>query len=269
INETVGNESRIISNDEILIDKVFNEKEQSQIQRINDEDQSLLDELESERENIILSEEYIYEDYKNYIFNNSDNKLYASKLPDAIYSVRKVENIQGIYMYYKMDNGDYWLFYDVNKGEFKTSKAEIYQLLSQGQYLNSKPVKQKIQFDIGEVLELGKNYVENQVANIKQIQMSSSEIDKVQKDIAERLERIFSKTKYRSQITREQRKIRKKLKNPLHKGTISKLKTINLKLPDTELVNKIDEMLEYIKLEEIQNENGLSKLRLVCYEIFV
>lgn len=272
INETIGNESRIISNDEILIDKVFNEKDQAQIQRLNEEDQSLLDELERERDNIIPSEEYIYEDYKDIIFNNESNQLYASQLPDGIYSIRKLENCQGLFMYYKSGQKNYWLFYDVNSKEFKTSKAEIYQLISQGNYLNSKPIKRNFPFNINEILELGKKYVENQVTNIVQIQMTSDEIDKVQKDIAERLERIFLKTKYRSRITREQRMIRKKLKKPLHKGTISKLKTIDLKLPDDELVNKIDEMLEYINLEhgkQNESKNDLRDIRLICYEVFI
>ncbi|HGO9421507.1 helicase-related protein [Bacillus cereus] len=270
INETIGNESRIISNDEILIDKVFNEKDQARIKRLNEEDQSLLDELERERDDIIPSEEYIYEDYKDIIFSNKNNQLYASQLPDKIYSIRKLENYQGLYMYYKLGKESYWLFYDVNTKKIKTSKAEIYQLIAQGNYLNSKPIKRHISFNVDEILELGKKYVENQVANIIQVQMTSAELDKVQKDIAERLEKIFSKTKYRSRITREQRMIRKKLKNPLHKGTISKLKTIDLKLPDDELVNKIDEMLEYINVEEkLEYKNDPRDIKLICYEVFV
>lgn len=271
INETIGNESRIISDDEILIDKVFNEKDYEQIQKVNDEDQTLLDELEQERDNIIPSEEYIYEDYKELLFNNETNMEYVSTLPDGIYSIRKSETHKGVFMYYKVASESYWLFYEINNNELKTSKAEIYKLISTGNYLKSKPIKRTINFNVEVILELGKKYVTDQLNNIAQVQVTSSEIDKVQKDIAERLEKIFAKTKFRSRITIEQRKIRKKLKRPLHKGTISRLKTIDFaSLSDEELVNKLDEILEYIDLEESNvNINDDNEVRLISYELFM
>ncbi|WML49159.1 helicase-related protein [Neobacillus sp. PS3-34] len=271
INETIGNESRIISDDEILIDKVFNEKDYDQIQKVNDEDQTLLDELEEQRDNIIPSEEYIYEDYKELLYNNETNMEYVSRLPDGIYSIRKSETNKGVFMYYKVASESYWLFYEINNNELKTSKAEIYKLISTGNYLDSKPIKRTINFNVDVILELGKKYVTDQLNNIAQVQVTSSEIDKVQKDIAERLEKIFAKTKFRSRITIEQRKIRKKLKRPLHKGTISKLRTIDFSsLSDEELVNKLDEILEYIDLEESNvNINDDYEVRLISYEIFI
>ncbi|WIL38000.1 helicase-related protein [Kurthia sp. YJT4] len=271
INETIGNESRIISEDEILIDKIFNEKDQDQILRINNEDQSLLDELEREREEIVISDEYIYEDYKELIFNNEENKKLVSNFPDGIFSIKKSESHKGIFMYFKVSKESYWLFYDINSKEIKTSKAEIYKILSSGNFLTNKPIKRDINYNINLLLEMGEKYVADQLNDINQIQATSSEIDKVQKEIAERLERIFSKTKFRNRITREQRKIRKKLKNPLHKGTISKLKTIEISLlSDEELINKLDEILEYIDLEStavISNLNN--EIKLICYELFI
>lgn len=271
INETIGNESRIISDDEILIDKVFNEKDYSKLQMVQDEDQTLLDELERERDDIIPSEEYIYEDFKELIFNNEENKKFVESMEEGIYSVRKSENNKGVFMYFKIASESYWLFYDINLNEFKTSKAEIYQMISTGNYLSLKPIKRDLDFNVTEILESGKRYITNQVNNIVQIQMTSSQIDNVQKEIAERLEKIFSKTKYRSRITREQRQIRKKLKNPLHKGTISRLKGINFSsLSDEELVNKLDELLEYINIESNNvDQPGNSEVRLICYEIFI
>ncbi|MBM7610142.1 ERCC4-related helicase [Lysinibacillus composti] len=271
INETIGNESRIISDDEILIDKVFNEKDHDQILRINSEDQSLLDELELDREEIVPSDEYIYEDYKELIFNNDENKKLVSNFPDGIFSIKKSELYKGIFMYFKVSNESYWLFYDINLKEMKTSKAEIYKIISSGNYLSNKPIKRETDYNVNLLLEIGKKYVADQVNDIAQIQVTSSEIDKVQKDIAERLEKIFSKTKFRTRITREQRKIRKKLKNPLHKGTISKLKTIEISLlSDEELINKLDEILEYIDIEEnVTDLNKNSEVRLICYELFI
>lgn len=271
INETIGNESRIISDDEILIDKVFNEKDRDQILRINNEDSSLLDELEVDREEIVASDEYIYEDYKELIFKNEETKKLVSSFPDGMFSIKRSEEYKGIFMYYKVSDESYWLFYDINSKEIKTSKAEVYKIISSGNNLSIKPIKREINYNIQLLLEIGRKYVADQMNDIAQIQVTSSEIDKVQKDIAERLEKIFAKTKFRNRITREQRKIRKILKNPLHKGTISKLKTIEFSLlSDEELIDKLDEILNYINLEEKSGGyNADNEIRLICYELFI
>ncbi|HZH58648.1 MAG TPA: helicase-related protein [Metabacillus sp.] len=271
INETIGNESRIISDDEILIDKVFNEKDHNRILKVNEEDSGLLDELERERDEIVPSEEAIYEDYKEFIFNNTYNQSKVSNFPDAIYSIKKSEDVKGLFMYFKVAKENYWLFYDISTDEIKTSKADIYELIASGNNLEIKPIRRSFNFNVDAIIEIGRNYVQNQLTQIAQIQVTSSEIDKVQKDIAERLEKIFARTKFRSRITIEQRKIRKKLKKPLHKGTISKLKNIKIaELSDEELVGKLDEMLEYINLEEkIENSNQDNEIKLICYEIFI
>lgn len=271
INETVGNESRIISDDEILIDKVFNEKDWEQIKKISNEDQSVLNEIEQDSDQLIPTVEYIYEDYKELIHKNKKNQKLASSLPDGIYSVKKSDLYKGIFMYYKVDSEDYWLFYDVNTREIKTNKADIYEMLSAGNYLNVKPIKRKIEYNVQTILETGKKYVENIVNDIIQVQVTSSEINKVQKDIAERLEKIFSKTKYRSRISPEQRKIRKKLKKPLHRGTIRKLKALNItSLSDDELITKLSEILDYINVEQNGiSQNGKKEIRLICFELFI
>lgn len=271
INETIGNESRIISDDEILIDKVFNEKDQNQLKRINEEDQTILDELEQEGEEILPSDEYIYEDYKELIFNHETNKRLAKSLPDGIFSIRKSDFNKGVFMYYKTSTTDYWLFYDIKSNEIKTNKSEIYKIISTGNYLKSKPIKRKININIQEILNIGKRYVTNQLNDIGQIQATSSEIDTVQKNIAARLEDIFSKTKFRNKITLEQRKIRKKLKRPLHRGTINQLKTIEFSsFNDEELISKLDQILEYIKLEVKETDESENKnIRLICYEAFI
>nr|WP_256558304.1 helicase-related protein [Halobacillus sp. A1] len=271
INETIGNESQIISDDEVLIDKVFNEKDQRHLKMVNMEDVTVLDELEQDRDDFIPSEEYIYEDYKELLFNNEKNMTLASNIPDGIFSIRKSDENKGIFMYYKSGGNNYWLFYDIKSNKFKTSKAEIYKIISNGNYLNVRPLKRKINFNVEEILELGEKHVTDQLRDIAQIKATSSEIDIVQKNIAERLENIFSKAKFRNKITLEQRMIRKKLKKPLHRGTINKLKSINFpSMTDNELISKLDDLLEYINVKDVNNTNNDdSGIRLVCYEIFI
>lgn len=271
INETIGNESRIISDDEILIEKVFNEKHQNQIKRINEEDQTILDELEQEGEDILPSDEYIYEDYKELIYSNESNRKFAELLPDGIYSIKRSDTNKGVFIYYQTSNTDYWLFYDAKSNEFRTNKSEIYKLISTGYYLKSKPINRRINMNIKEILKLGEQYVINHLNNIAQIQVASTEIDIVQKNIAARLESVFSKAKFRNRITREQRGIRKKLKNPLHRGTINQLKAINLSsMNDEELISKLDKILEYINLEEKKkSQQKNNDIRLICYEVFI
>src|SRR5699024_1208888 len=104
INETIGNESRIISDDEILIEKVFNEKHQNQIKRINEEDKTILDELEQKGEDIRPSDEYIYEDYKELIYSNESNRKFAELLPDGIYSIKRSDTNKGVFIYYQTSN---------------------------------------------------------------------------------------------------------------------------------------------------------------------
>lgn len=57
---------------------------------------------------------------------------------------------------------------------------------------------------------------------------------------------------------------------PLHKGTIMKLRELNIEdLSDEELLNKLDEILSYIEVDEKTEEGNSNQINLVCYQIFI
>ena len=110
------------------------------------------------------------------------------------------------------------------------------------------------------------------VSNIVQTQLAITEIDQVQKHFAQRIEQMFMKTKYRSRFTAEQRSIRKKIKKPLHKGTIAKLKTLEVdKMTDDQLMQRLDDIFAYIdlSLDEEQKDLRNTEIELICFEIFI
>lgn len=275
INETVGNESKILTATEITNDKVFNDEEDTERLRklsLEVDKTKIVNEMEQEQDIILPSEEEMREDYKTYIFENEVNKEKISKLENAIYSIKTSKEFKGVYMYYKVGKESYLLFYDLLKNEFISNKAKVYNIISKGKFLNFKPIKKEMEFDVDVILEMGKTIINENIQDIIQNQIAPVEIDKVQREIAERIENMFFKAKYRSRITKEQRIIRKKIRNPLHKGTIMKLKALNIeKLNDDELMEKLDKILEYIDLDDKQNHISFrdDSIELICYEIFI
>jgi len=274
ITETIGSESKILSEDEIIKDKVFNDEDTDSLRELSraENKSAFISKLEEQKDDMVPTEEYMREDYKNLVFTNSLNKQRAEKLPDGIYSIKKSDKHKGVYMYYKVGDKNFWLFYDYLSNRFITNKAKIYKIISEGSYLDIKPLKRKVDMDVDQILQKGKEFVNSRVQNIIQSQMAVTRISKVQKDIAERVEKMFFKAKYRSRITKEQRKIRQKLKKPLHRGTLMKLKELKIeKMSDDELLKSLDKILSYIELDEMDNNNNLRDrdIELICYEILV
>ncbi|ABK61114.1 helicase-related protein [Clostridium novyi] len=275
INETVGNESKILTSTELTNDKIFNDEEDTETLRKlkNKENKSeIINDIENKQDNILPSEEEMQEDYKNYLFNNTDNIKKVNQMGDGIYSIKTSTENKGIYMYYKVGKENYLLFYDILTDEFITNKAKIYSIISSGNFLEFKPIRKKIPIDVEGILEKGRKIVCEKVQDIIQSQIAPTEIGKVQREVAERIENMFLKAKYRSRITSEQRLIRKKIRKPLHKGTIMKLKSLKIEqFNDDELMDRLDEILSYIDLD--QEDKKLSsrdeEVKLVCYEILL
>lgn len=275
INETVGNESKILTATEITNDKIFNDEEDTNILRKLKTEQDkakVINDIEKQQESILPSEEEMQEDYKTYIFENDNNKERIMQIEDGIYSIKSSSDFKGIYMYYKVGKESYLLFYDMLNHEFISNKAKVYSIISSGEFLNSKPIKKELKIDVNTVLENGKNIINEKVQDIIQSQIAPTEIDRVQREVAQRIENMFFKAKYRSRITSEQRLIRKKMRTPLHKGTIMKLKSLKIEqLNDDELMEKLDDILSYINLdEEVKDLNKRNEeIKLICYEILM
>lgn len=274
ITETVGIESKILTEDEIIKDKVFNDEDTDSLRKLsNAENKSaFIDKLEVQKDDMIPTEEYMREDYKTFILYHDLNKTRVEKIPNGICSIKKSDTYKGVYMYYKIGDEDFWLFYDSINDNYITNKAKIYQIISEGSYLDIKPLKRDIDIDVERILHKGKDFVNERVQNIIQSQIAVTRISKVQKDIAERIENMFFKAKYRSRITEEQRKIRQKIKKPLHRGTLMKLRDLEIEsMSDDELLESLDEILSYIELDKLDNGDNLrdKEIELICYEIFV
>lgn len=275
INETVGNESKILTATEITNDKIFNDEEDTNILRKLKTEQDkakVINDIEKQQESILPSEEEMQEDYKTYIFENDNNKERIMQIEDGIYSIKSSSDFKGIYMYYKVGKESYLLFYDMLNHEFISNKAKVYSIISSGEFLNSKPIKKELKIDVNTALENGRNIINEKVQDIIQSQIAPTEIDRVQREVAQRIENMFFKAKYRSRITSEQRLIRKKMRTPLHKGTIMKLKSLKIEqLNDDELMEKLDDILSYINLdEEVKDLNKRNEeIKLICYEILM
>ncbi|SHD77510.1 C-terminal helicase domain-containing protein [Schnuerera ultunensis] len=274
ITETIGSESKILTEDEIIKDKVFNDEDTNSLRRLSNarNKSAFIDELEAQKDGMIPTEEYMREDYKTFLLYNDLNKTRSEKIPNGIYSIKKSDTYKGVYMYYKVGDEDFWLFYDSISDSYITNKAKIYQIISEGNHLDIKPLERDINMDVNEILHRGKDFVNSRVQNIIQSQIAVTRISRVQKDIAERIENMFFKAKYRSRITNEQRKIRQKIKKPLHRGTLMKLRELKIEsMNDDELLESLDVILSYIELGEMDNNNDLrgKEIELICYEIIL
>lgn len=278
INSTVGNESKILTNDEIITEKTFNDNsiddDTENLRKMINSDNidEFLDELETESTDLFPSEEYMQDDYRSYILNNSLLKNKAKNLPDAIYSIKKCDKHSGVYMYFKSSYGDYWLLYDNKTDKFITNKEYIYAILSEGNNLKSKPLNRTFNFDTNIILEKGRCYVESQIKKIINGQLSISEISLEQKYLAERVNSmLLDNTKYRIRLSKELKALRRKLKTPLHKGTLLKIKSLNIEEMDNDtLALNLNEILGYLNdlPTNINTFNDID-INLICYEILI
>ena len=274
INQTIGTESKILSEDEVINEKVFNAEDIDGLRELSKSEKKsrVLDEMEEKYDKFVPTEEYMRQAYKNLILDNEKNINTAKKMKHGIYSIKKSDNYKGVYMYFKSEDKNYWLFYDFIKKEYIRNKPEIYNIISEGSNLDIYPINMNIEYDIDTILDQGKQIVVDELKKIIQSQISIDRLDLTQKKLAERFEEMLFKTKFRSRITREQREIRNKLAKPLHRGTIRKIKDLNIDtLTDEELLEKLDYILEYINAEEYKEkiDYNLKEIELICYEIII
>lgn len=268
INDVVGNESKIISEDEILKEKIFNDRDIEYIKKINQEDAFVMEKIEEENEGIINSKEGMLEDYLSLIYNKDNNSKEAEVLENGIYTIRKSQDYKGVYMYYKIGFKNYLLFYDMNTNSIIYDKNTVYNIISQGNFLKSKPIKRKIQFNIEDILNKGKEYVQHNIKSLVQKQETNSSIDRIQKKVGKRISNILTSNELN--LSEAEIELLKRINNPLHKGILQRLRNINMDKSDKELVV---ELLDILVVVENKKWDKVEMLRedilLVCYEIFV
>jgi len=268
INDVVGNESKIISEDEILKEKIFNDRDIENIKRINEEDAFVMEKIEEQNEEIINSKEGMLEDYLNFIYNIDNNSRVAEDLENGIYTIRKSQDYKGVYMYYKIDFKNYLLFYDMNTNSIINDKNTVYNIISQGNFLKSKPIKRKFDFNIEEILNEGKEYVRYNIKSLVQKQETNSNIERIQKKVGKRISNIIISNELN--LSEGEIELLKKINVPLHKGILQRLKNINIDKSDRDLVV---ELLNIFMVVEDKKWDNVELLRenilLVCYEIFV
>lgn len=238
------------------------------LKKINEEDASVIEKIEEENEEIINSKEGILEDYLNFIYNVDNNSSVAEDLENGIYTIRKSQDYKGVYMYYKIDFKSYLLFYDMNTNSIINDKNTVYNIISQGNFLKSNPIRRKFDFNIEEILNIGKEYVRNDIKSLVQKQETNSNIERIQKKVGKRISNII----INNEVTLSEGEIQllKKINVPMHKGILQRLKNINMDKSDTDL---IVELLDIFMVVEDKNWDNVELLRenilLVCYEIFV
>lgn len=211
INETVGNENKIISEDEQVNDLTFNDNIEKlrELAKCNNST-IVLDELEEERDSIIPSEEYMLEDYNEYIIRNESNKNYVQTLKEGIFSIVRSNKYKGVFMFFKVGSENYLLFYDMITKQIIANKSLVYNIISNSKNIKFKPLKININWDIEKILKEGEKYVENIQNELKQVRTSIIEIDPIQRKIMERIEDMLGDIKFRSKIKPEQRLRRKR-----------------------------------------------------------
>lgn len=276
INETVGQESKILSEKEKPSDKVFNdpnEENTDAARKMKDEKNAgiVLDKIEEQQEEFMPSEEYMRDDYVTYILQDESNQKRASNLPNGIYSIRNTGQYKGVFMYYKCGDDNYWLYYDCIKNDFMTNKALIYKIISYGHHLNVKPLKIKPNFDVGMILKKGKNFVKQEVKKAMQGQHALGRVDRVQLNIGVRVKQLLISPTCKRKDKKQLMKILRLLKRPLHKGIILKLKSFDLDgISDDELIFNLKTILKEIDTDSKKNTKSNDEdIKLVCYELFV
>lgn len=284
INSTIGNESKILSESEEVIDKVFNDDNKTDnIRRMIDSEnieQYFLD-VEQSFEYEFPNEEYMQDDYKRLILENSKNKNKVQNLPNNIFTTRICDEYKGVFMYYKTLSNDYWLFYNTDTEEWIENKEYIYRIISYGNKLDLKPIVKDIKIDIDKILEVGKQKVISSEEVIKQNALSPIKKDLKIRNIIKRLNTIANYKTLKSRIKKEDKELIernktiareciKKLKNRLPRGIENKVKCITdvNNISDDEILKQLEEILkdiDFIKDDDIKDIN----IELICYEVFL
>lgn len=285
INTTIGNESKILSESEEVIDKVFNDDDNKtdNIRKMIDSEnmEQYFLEIEQSIEYDFPNGEYMQDDYKRLILENSNNKNKVESLPNNIFTTRVCDEYKGVFMYYKTSTNDYWLFYNTGTHEWLENKEYIYSIISYGNKLDIKPIVKEIKIDVDKILEEGKVKVISNEEVIKQSSFSPVNKDSKIRNIIRRLNTIVNTKTIKSGLKKRdkelvERKITiskeciKKLKNRLPRGIENKVKCIKDidNISDEILLKQLDEILEdieYAKGSEIKDVN----IELICYEVFL
>lgn len=284
INSTIGNESRILSESEEVIDKVFNDDDKTDnIRKMVDSDniEQYFLEVEQSLEDELPNEEYMQDDYKRLILENSKNRNRVENLPNNIFTTRVCHKYKGVFMYYKTSSNDYWLFYDTDTKEWIENKEYIYSIISYGNKLDLKPIVKEIESDINKILKEGKEKVISSEEVIKQNAFSPTKKDLKIRNIIKKLNTIANDKIIKSGLKKEDKELVKrkvtiarecikKLKNRLPRGIENKIKGIKD-------INNISDEILLRQLEEILNDIDYTKeidikdmsIELICYEVFL
>ena len=283
INTTIGNESKILNDSEEVIDKVFNDEDKTDnIRRMIDSEniEQYFLEVEQNIEYEFANEEYMQDDYKKLILENSKNKSKVEAMPNNIFTTRVCDEFKGVFMYYKTDSNDYWLFYNTDTEKWIENKEYIYRIISYGNKLDLKPIVKDIKIDINKILEEGKTKAISSEEFIKQNALSPIDKDFKIREIIKRLKVISGYKISKSRLKKEEKELIKlnitkakicikKLSNRLPRGVEKKLKGIDIKnISDNDLLNQLEYILKDIDITT-SDEIKYSSLELICYEVFL
>lgn len=283
INGTIGNESQILSDTEEVIDKVFNDENKTDNIRMMMDSENIEQyflEVEQNIEYEFANEEYMQYDYKKLILENSKNKSKVESMPNNIFTTRVCDKFKGVFIYYKTDSNDYWLFYDTNTKKWIENKEYIYRIISYGNKLDLTPIVKDIKIDINKILEEGKTKAISSEEFIKQNALSPIDKDFKIREIIKRLKTISDCKISKSRLKKEEKELIKlkinkakicikKLSNRLPRGVEKKLKGVNIKnISDNDLLNKLEDILKDI-YNTTSDEIKYPSLELICYEVFL
>ena len=237
-------------------------------------------EVEQNIEYEFANEEYMQDDYKKLILENSKNKSKVEAMPNNIFTTRFCDEFKGVFMYYKTDSNDYWLFYNTDTEKWIENKEYIYRIISYGNKLDLKPIVKDIKIDIEKILEEGKIKVISSEEFIKQNALSPIDKDLKIREIINRLKAISGYKISKSRLKKEEKELIKqnidkakiyikKLSNRLPRGIEKKLKAIDIKnINDNDLLNQLKYILKDIDITT-SDEIKYSSVELICYEVFL
>lgn len=285
INSTIGNESKILSENEEVIDKVFNDDDNKtdSIRKMVDSEntEQYFLEVEQSLEYEFPNEEYMQDDYKKLILENSKNKNRAENLSNNIFTTRACDEYKGVFMYYKTKSNDYWLFYNTDTEDWAENKEFIYSIISYGNRLDLKPIVKEIKIEVEKILEEGKHKVEISEEFIRQNAFSPTKKDPKIRKIIKILNAIVNTKTIRTGLKKEDKEIIeknkaiakeciKKLKNRLPRGIENKVKNIKdiNNIGDKEIVKQLNKILKDIDYIEESEVKDIS-IELICYEVFL
>lgn len=242
INLTVGTENKIVFEDENDNDIIF---DGDAIKRLSENDESVLIEIEEGQEQYYPDEEIFYTEFKKYFEENSLSREQFEILPLEIESYVENTSQNGVLIYLKNHSRNYISYYNSDSGEFIEDKNIIYDLLQLAKTRKEKPIFNEMKINsFKEQIIKYKLKKESDIKLINQVNNIASKITDYQRTLSIRLESILSKANRNQLITDELRYIRTRMKSPLHRGMILKLKAISLEKENDEIfVKKLYEIL--------------------------